>query len=340
MITIQGDRAFIDYKLSAAQEKISNKIVNAIAEQKDVLVHAVCGAGKTELVFGAIERALKKRQRVGFTIPRRDVVIELSERLQNTFKESTVVSLYGGHHEILTGDIVVLTTHQLYRYEHYFDLLIIDEIDAFPYRDNVTLEAFFKRALKGNYIVLSATPSPRLILEFQTEGKVKLDLLVRYHGYPIPLPKIKIVLGYFKIIYLYRLVKNYIAQAKPVLIFVPTIRHGIRVYTLLSLFLKGGQNVSSQSKNRAEIIQDFRHKKYKFLVTTSILERGVTLENLQVVIYDSDHPLYDDSSLIQISGRVGRKIDFPRGEVIFLANKKTPSQTFAIQAIESANKHL
>ena len=45
------------------------------------------------------------------------------------------------------------------------------------------------------------------------------------------------------------------------------------------------------------------------LRSTSVLERGVTIKNLQVIVFNAEHELYDEKSLIQISGRVGRKID-------------------------------
>ena len=97
--------------------------------------------------------------RVGFAIPRKDVVYELSIRFKNTFKKAKIVSLYGGNTEILEGDIICLTTHQLYRFNNYFDLLILDELDAFPYKDNDVLYNIFLRSIKGNYILMSATIS-------------------------------------------------------------------------------------------------------------------------------------------------------------------------------------
>jgi competence protein ComFA len=42
-----------------------------------------------------------------------------------------------------------LTTHQIYRYVAYFDLLVIDEYDAFPFKGDPVLEAFAQRSLKG-----------------------------------------------------------------------------------------------------------------------------------------------------------------------------------------------
>ena len=75
-----------------------------------------------------------------------------------------------------------------------------------------------------------------------------------------------------------------------------------------------------------------------YLITTSILERGVTVKDLQVIVYHADHELYDEGTLIQISGRVGRKIDAYDGEVIFIASRKTKKMENAIRKIENANE--
>jgi competence protein ComFA len=70
------------------------------------------------------------------------------------------------------------------------------------------------------------------------------------------------------------------------------------------------------------------------------LERGVTLEGLQVVVFKADHFIYDAGSLVQIAGRVGRKTSNPFGEVIFLVNEKTKETNNTIKDIERANEYL
>lgn len=304
------------------------------------MVYAVCGAGKTELVFKVIEHALKNGGKVGFAIPRKDVVIELTKRLANTFKTNKVIALYGGHTKELIGDIICLTTHQLYRYNHYFDLLVLDEIDAFPYKDNETLEALFKRSIKGNYVMMSATPSKRIIDEFSSPNNQILKLFHRYHKNPLPVPKTLIRLLFFKYISLINLLKKYKSENKPVLVFVPTIRLAESIFKFLSLFIKAGNVVHSKKPDRQELIDDFRNNKIKFLITTSVLERGVTLPNLQVIIFYSDHELYSSSALIQISGRVGRVKDYPRGDIIFIASKFTKEMDESIKRINEYNKDL
>lgn len=297
----------------------------------------MCGAGKTELVFKVITYALKNHLKVGFAIPRKDVVIELARRFQEIFKDNVVTSLYGGNTKLLVGDIIVLTTHQLYRYDHYFDLLILDEIDAFPYRDNQVLEALFKRSVKGNYILMSATPSSETLIEFEGEKKLLLTLFQRYHGGKIPLPEVLIAPFFLMHLTLIKEMKKILKENKPLLIFVPTIERAESLYQYLKHLFKKGERVHSKSLKRNEIIEDFRNLKYDYLVTTSILERGVTLANLQVIIFEADSSIYNAPSLIQISGRVGRKADFPNGKVLFLASKKNKEIILALNEIGRLN---
>ena len=79
---------------------------------------------------------------------------------------------------------------------------------------------------------------------------------------------------------------------------------------------------------------------YSFLVTTSVLERGVTVSNLQVIIWQSDHKIYEKGTLIQISGRVGRKKNAPNGDVIFLCDKVTNDIKECISEIKKNNEAL
>jgi len=115
----------LPYPLTKQQSEISEQCARLI-EKTDVLLHCVCGAGKTELVIASIAKMLEKGKKVCFAIPRRQVVLELRERLASYFPNAEVVAVCGGHTETTDGDLIVATTHQLYRYYGAFDLLILD----------------------------------------------------------------------------------------------------------------------------------------------------------------------------------------------------------------------
>ena len=216
----------------------------------------------------------------------------------------------------------------------------MDEIDAFPYKGNQVLEAFFKRSIKGHHVLLTATPSDELLNEYQKHGKDLLKLFIRFHRHPLPVPKTEIG-NIFKIHYkLLFYLKRFIREKKQVFIFVPTIDQSIYLARLLKLFFPKGTHVNSKRDDNEEIIDDFRLGKYQYLVSTAVLERGITVRNLQVIVFNADHSIYDDHSLIQIAGRAGRKKDAPEGEVIFIAKRETEHIKRAIKDIVTANKSL
>jgi len=343
----QGGRLFpkqvsasIAYALSEEQKDLSKQVNQHYLQGKNTLIHAVCGAGKTELVFEVISTALSQGQRVGFAIPRKDVVRELFVRLESAFPTVSVIGVYGGHHTRIEADIIVLTTHQLFRYENYFDLLIVDEIDAFPFKDNELLQTFFKRSVKGHFVLLSATPSEEIKQMFSSGNHVLLELFSRYHGGLLPEPLYVIRLFLFKHIFLIKKLRQFSESKKPCFVFTPTIAICEELFTIIRWFVPHGNRVHSKVKERSEIIDQFKNGKIHYLVTTSVLERGVTFRNLQVIVYDSDHALYDSAALVQISGRVGRKSDAREGEVIFLANCVTDSMEKAREEIRFANLHV
>lgn len=330
----------LSYRLSKEQKVLSKELVANYKNGINSLVKAVCGSGKTEIVLGSIKYAIKHGLKVGFTCPRRDVIIELYCRFKNIFKENKITVLYGGCTDTLDGDLICLTTHQLFRYDKYFDLLIMDEIDAFPYKGNDVLESFFHRALRGNYIMLSATPSEEFVTQFKKDGGVVLELFTRYHKHPLPVPEI--ITGN-KVILLFKLIsltKQFIKHKKPVFIYTPTIDICESIFNLLHIFVKNGSYVHSKHPHRSKVIDNFKQGKYMYLVTTAVLERGVTVKDLQVIIYLADHNIYDRYSLVQISGRVGRKKEAPEGRVVYLARQSTIEMQKSIEDIKNSNKTL
>ena len=69
----------LDYPLTPAQKRVSDQLCEKIQTQ-DVLIYAVCGSGKTEIVMDCLRQTLKKGQRAAVAIARRQVVLELAQR--------------------------------------------------------------------------------------------------------------------------------------------------------------------------------------------------------------------------------------------------------------------
>lgn len=330
---------YLNFTLSDEQKEISSRVKDNFINKKNSLIYAVTGAGKTEIVYEVISYALSKGGKVGFAIPRKDVVIELEPRLRKAFKNEKVVAVYGEHNKDLYGDITILTTHQLYRYKNYFDLLIVDEIDAFPYQNNDILHSFFLKSYRTNFVLMSATPSDEIIDYFNKNGCV-LRLFKRFHNNPLIVPSIKKCSVSCQFALLFKILKRFKSENKPVLVFVPTIDLCKKVYKILHLFFKNIEFVHSKKENKEIIMNQFRLKEFFCLVTTTILERGITIDNLQVVVLFANHKVFNYQTLIQIAGRVGRNTKHPKGEVIFLTNEVNEDIKISIRKIQEFNKFL
>ena len=68
------------------------------------------------------------------------------------------------------------------------------------------------------------------------------------------------------------------------------------------------------------------------------MERGVTIKDVQVIVFQADHAVYDSHALVQISGRVGRKSDAPEGNVYFICEEITKHIKTAVNDIKRSNE--
>ncbi len=350
----------------AAEQGLRFLQAPAVSPPPCFLIWAVTGAGKTEMIFPFIEAELARGGKVLITTPRRDVVFELKPRLQKAFPNHTHVGLYGGSPERWEeGDITLSTTHQLIRFQHKFDLIIIDEIDAFPFKFNLMLEFVVQQACKsqGRYILLSATPPLHLQQAVRRKQLNCAKVPVRFHRYPLPVPKC-IQMDTFKLngemtiplttrvkaimmreastplAGLHHEIRDSLNRGAQIFLFIPKIK---LIPSMVACLRAAHPNIriegtSSQDGERADKVQAFRLGEIRILVTTTILERGVTIPKSDVFVLNADSEIFDEAALVQMAGRSGRAIADPIGKVRFFAQDKTRSQLQAIRQIKEMNR--
>ncbi|KQO10999.1 DEAD/DEAH box helicase [Paenibacillus sp. Leaf72] len=318
--------------------------------QNSFLLWAVTGAGKTEMVFPIVESTLLRGGRVLIATPRKDVVLELSPRIRKAFPDCNVVTLYGGSEQKWEqGDITLATTHQLLRFNFAFDLVIIDELDAFPYLNDPQLHYAANKscAPAGFKILLSATP-PAELQQLARRGKLgHARVPVRFHRHPLPVPRLLRTLSVAKMLEKRHLPHRLRAEllcswqrGAQLFVFVQRISQVERLVLLLKAELGVSQvaGASSQDMERIDKVQRFREGDIRILVTTTILERGVTIPRSDVFILDADGRLFDEASLVQMAGRAGRSSHDPKGRVLFCAKERTRPQIMAIRHIAKMNR--
>lgn len=329
--------------LSQAQARASQEVLAFVSTEtnRKLLLWAACGAGKTEVCFPATAWAIERGLKVLYAAPRQDVVLDVAPRLERDFPGLGVSVLTGVSIERFTvAPLVLATTHQVLRFIKAFDLIFMDEVDAFPYHGNEALAWGLQHALKseGKIVYLTATPSPENRNRIQSKEMKLVRLPARHHRKALPVPEwIKLTSQDHKA-ELYPYIKS-LAEFGPILIFVPKISW-VNVYVERLRDLFPGWRIEgsySSDPGRRGKIEQLRLGKYSVFVTTSILERGVTIPNAQVIVLEANHQVFDERALVQMAGRVGRTRENPKGRALFLAKQKSPAIEKAIHWIQEQN---
>lgn len=324
----------MNYKLTLLQFFASRFLLINYNQNLGGLIIAVCGAGKTEMCFPLMQHTIGEKK-IGFAIPRVDICFEIYERLCIEFDKDKIGIHTGKMKNNLQAKILVLTTNQCIKYTNYFDILIIDEVDAFPFDVDPKFYHGVQNTIKSNNIFyLTSTPSERLL-------KMNLPTFTiykRWHNYPLPVPHLIHQKNYLKLSYKTKLLlRNWNRQQ---LIFISTISSGYKLSALLTKLNIDHQFTYSSDCDRQQKISLFKAGELTRLVTTTILERGMTFTDIDVFIIDSDNCFYNKAALVQIAGRARRKIEYQQGNVYFCYTNYTKTIRAAIKFIKENNSKI
>lgn len=191
---------------------------------------------------------------------------------------------------------------------------------------------------------LTATPTKELRKLLQQKKLAASILPARYHRRSLPVPRrfwvqswqristknIKIIAHHLKRL----LVRN------SVLLFCPSIPLIHQLHPLIAERFSDKEVVAVYGSDelRLEKVQAMRQQKTDILITTTILERGVTFDAVSVIVYGANHRVFTSSTLVQIAGRVDRRQEFNYGEVLFLHDGETRDMKEAIRQIKQMNR--
>lgn len=328
----------LDFDLTPPQQRATEALKQFyMSEQRQFLVWAVCGGGKTEVSFGIVAKALSAGGRVLFAIPRKDIVIELLPRFAKAFPEITINALYGGAGGRYNDcQLTIATTHQCLRFYQGFDLVILDEADAFPYQGSSMLQYAVQRAVKprGKLVIMTATPDRRMIGNAFSGRIPYVSIPARYHRRPLIVPEwVKVNLkqpetgkGWEVPEKVQQILMWAQKNQRKMLVFLPTIKliesAGNPLVKWASSQEIRGEITHSKLDNRTQVKEFLLDGKLDFVVTSTIFERGITIPALDVLVLFADYEtIYDSRTLIQIAGRVGRKKE--PAQVIFMSKTES-----------------
>src|SRR5699024_12803925 len=149
-------------------------------------------------------------------------------------------------------------------------------------------------------ISLTATPTSHQRKHISTKQAELVFVPIRFHGHPLIMPKWVMVPKLQKALLqsilpqqMDSLLKCRQDKTRQLLIFVHTIHLAKQLeHAICQLIIKHQTNktpnqitdVHAEDTDREEKIASFRQKKFKALITTTILERGVTFPSVDVLV--------------------------------------------------------
>ncbi len=283
----------------------------------DRLVCGDVGYGKTEVAIRAAFKAIQDGKQVAFLVPTTILAQQHFETIQSRFEEHAInvglLSRFRTRKQQLetvkglregTVDMVIGTHRILSKDIQYQDLglLIVDEEQRF----GVTHKEKIKQ-LKTNIdvLTLTATPIPRTlhmsmvgvrdlsVIETPPQNRFPVQTYVMEHSGALVREAIEREMARGgQTFYLYNRVEDMTSRVEEIRALVPEARVGFA----------HGRMTESELES---VILTFLEGDYDVLVTTTIIETGVDIPNVNtLIVHDADR--MGLSQLYQLRGRVGR----------------------------------
>ena len=323
------------------QIKAINYVKNAMSQPRpmDILIIGDVGFGKTEVAVRAAFKSIESGKQVLMLVPTTiladqhyqtfserykdyPVILEVLSRFKTRKKQKDIVKDFNdgkidmiiGTHRILQEDIKPGD----------LGLLIIDEEQRFGVNSKEKIKLLKTRV---DVLTLSATPIPRTLymslagvrdmvsIETHPEGRNPIETFVGETDYEVMRRAVERELARGgQIYYVYNRISGIENKKIQLQHLIPQAR----------IALTHGQMEGSRIE---KIMGDFINKDYDILLTTSIIESGMDIGNVNTLIVENSH-LFGLSQLYQLRGRVGRSSEIAYSYFFYPGRKNLSFQAF------------
>jgi transcription-repair coupling factor (superfamily II helicase) len=304
---------------TADQEKAINYVKELMENLKpmDVLVCGDVGFGKTEVAVRAAFKAIENGKQVMMLVPTTILADQhfrtFSERYKNFPVMVEVISRFrsGTQQKKIIEDFtdgkidMLIGTHRLLSKDikpKDLGLIIVDEEQRFGVNTKEKIKLLKKEV---DVLTLSATPIPRtlymsltgirdiVLIETYPSGRFPIETFVGEksdHVIKMAIEREKARGG--QVYYVHNRIRDIQEKQYKLKALVPEAR----------IALTHGR---MEGREIEKIMKDFLDKKYDILLTTSIIESGMDISNVNTLIVEDSHR-FGLAQLYQIRGRVGR----------------------------------
>ncbi|MCF7943920.1 MAG: transcription-repair coupling factor [Spirochaetia bacterium] len=303
-------------------------------EPMDRLVCGDVGFGKTEIAIRAAFKAIVDGKQVAFLAPTTILAEQHYENIQNRFssypiqvdmlsrmvdkknQKKIINSLSSGESDILIGTHRILQKDIAYKN---LGLLIIDEEQRFGVKDKERIKGL---KLNVDCISLSATPIPRTL--YMSMLKIRDISLLRTP--PLLRRPIRTIIEEFNVDTVREAIIHETDRGGQVFFLhnrVSTLEKTVltlrKLLPELYIDFAHGKMAPHELEKK---MHDFINRKFQVLVSTTIIENGIDIPNVNTIIIDRADR-YGISQLYQLRGRVGRSnkeayayLMYPKNQVL------------------------
>ena len=316
------------YKLTEGQTNILNEIENDMRSNKRMfrLLQGDVGSGKTILSLISAANMINDKYQVAFMAPTEILSYQHFNLAQKLFKNTNVkINILTGKTKLIVknkiitelknGKInIIFGTHSLFNKKIEFNklgLIIIDEQHKFGV--NQRLQLAKKGGDNCDLLLISATPIPRtMMLSFFGDMDVsRLKEKPKYRKNILTLIKPE-----NKINELWPLLKKEISLDRQIFWICPLIEESknlnyssvMKKFQIINNIFPNQVGLLHGNLDKLEkenILKNFQKKKYKILVSTTVIEVGIDYPNANIIVIE-DSNKFGLSQLHQLRGRVGR----------------------------------
>lgn len=308
----------LPFSLTSAQNKTLKDILADLKKTQPMnrLIQGEVGSGKTIVATIIAYLVYKNKLRTLFMAPTEILAFQHFETLKKFLEPHQIrVGIYTGSRKKIEDAEIVVGTHALLSDKLNIEdvgLIIVDEQQRFGVEQRTYLRS---KAKPPHFLTMTATPIPRTVA-LTLYGDLDLSIIDE-------LPKDRPIIKTYLVPEKkrkdsYKFIEKKIKEGDQAYIITPLIEPSENLQTVkaakveydrlkkvfehLKLGLLHGR---MKSKEKEQVLKDFRENKIQILVSTSVVEVGMDIPNATIIIIEGAER-FGLSQLHQLRGRVGR----------------------------------
>lgn len=296
------------------------------------------------VLAGGIESIIKNGGKILY-VTSTEKSLETMNALKNIIKGARIVEDSSGTKSIRDVDIFICSYKVYPCFYKAFDLVIVNLMDSFMEKPLNNVDFLCKKAVKEKGKIITITPGPEFVkVKFLKNYPEIIPLPLSKSKNPIPEPmfiRSRFISGNDPFIppIVTDMIKWSIGEGIGVMIFTPDNEKAEKLqYYLISNENIENSNIDISSAHDKTALLKFKKKEIMVIVTTDIGDAKYPIDNVNVIVMNSESNCYSLNSLIYIAALASYHKNKKLGEAVLVSSSETEIMSLAKDRIREINK--